>query len=168
MPTSPCATLNPESQTLQVPIGAEDRLRGLVDLTTRAAYEFHGAAGEEVTPVPLPTDLAELVDERRAELVERVSQRAPGCGWSLFFPNACGGVQPLLCNVEVAYQLHRRARWAWQGRTCCCCAAAATAGAVAAGAAACSQSSLRQPGKYGSSATCCCAGWAGAGQLLPG
>jgi elongation factor G len=61
-----------------VPIGAEDRLRGLVDLTTRAAYEFHGAAGEAVTPVPLPGDLAELVEARRAELVERVRGHLAG------------------------------------------------------------------------------------------
>lgn len=72
-----------------MPIGAEDRLRGLVDLTTRAAYEFHGAAGEEVTPVPLPGELAELVEARRAELVERVRGQRPTemmddlCGQSL-------------------------------------------------------------------------------------
>lgn len=55
-----------------MPIGSEDRLQGLVDLTTRTAYEFHGASGEHVTPVPLPADMGELVEAQRAELVERV------------------------------------------------------------------------------------------------
>lgn len=56
----------------QLPIGSEDKLRGLVDLTSRTAFEFHGAAGETITPVPLPPDMAAEVDARRAELVERV------------------------------------------------------------------------------------------------
>jgi hypothetical protein len=33
---------------VQIPIGAEDSLRGLVDLIDRRAFEFHGAHGERI------------------------------------------------------------------------------------------------------------------------
>lgn len=33
---------------VQVPIGAEDALRGLVDLVDRRAYAFEGSSGERV------------------------------------------------------------------------------------------------------------------------
>lgn len=37
-----------------MPIGSEDKLVGLVDLTDRQAYHFLGASGEQVPPPPLP------------------------------------------------------------------------------------------------------------------
>lgn len=39
-----------EAGGTQVPIGSEDKLVGLVDLTDRQAYHFLGASGEQVPP----------------------------------------------------------------------------------------------------------------------
>lgn len=58
---------------VQVPIGLEDALRGVVDLVGRRAYEFRGPSGVEVAEVPVPPELAEAVEAKRAELVERVA-----------------------------------------------------------------------------------------------
>lgn len=72
------------SRGAQVAIGAEDKLKGLIDLVDRQAYHFLGASGEVVTPVEFPADLAAHVEARRAELVERVSHHvSPHRTWTL-------------------------------------------------------------------------------------
>ena len=58
---------------VQLPIGVEDALRGLVDLVDRKAYAFEGPSGDKVVEVPVPGDMAAEVEARRAELVERVA-----------------------------------------------------------------------------------------------
>lgn len=59
---------------VQVAIGGEDKLQGLVDLVDRQAYHFMGPSGEHVTPVDFPADLGALVEARRAELVEKIAE----------------------------------------------------------------------------------------------
>jgi len=59
---------------VQVPIGSEDKLAGLVDLVDRQAYHFLGPSGEQVTAVDSPAELRELVEERRTELIERIAE----------------------------------------------------------------------------------------------
>jgi elongation factor G len=57
-----------------VPIGLEEFHEGVVDLVRRKAITFGGAKGLEVVEGPVPAELAEEVEARRAELVERVSE----------------------------------------------------------------------------------------------
>jgi len=61
---------------LQIPIGSEDKLRGAVDLIEMKAIlwndETLGASYEEGE---IPEELRELADERRAAMIERVSEQ---------------------------------------------------------------------------------------------
>lgn len=60
---------------LQVPIGAEDKFKGVVDLITRKAIVWNEHdQGMTFTEIPIPSDLIETVDEYRAKLVEAVAE----------------------------------------------------------------------------------------------
>jgi len=63
--------LNAKAAAMQLPIGAEDYLTGVIDLLDRKAYTFAGNFGENVTEIAIPEDMKEKVEKFRAELVER-------------------------------------------------------------------------------------------------
>ena len=58
---------------VQLPIGLEDQLKGIVDLVELKAYVFEGENGEVVTEVPIPDDMQEDVAQYREELLDAVS-----------------------------------------------------------------------------------------------
>jgi elongation factor G len=58
---------------VQIPIGLEDRLTGLVDLVEMRAYTFHGDNGEIIEEIPIPDDLKEQAAQHREELLDAVS-----------------------------------------------------------------------------------------------
>ncbi|MDD4412822.1 MAG: elongation factor G [Patescibacteria group bacterium] len=64
--------LNPKAVAAQLPIGAEENMRGIIDLLSRKGYEFHGQNGEQITEVEIPADMTDKVETYRSELVERV------------------------------------------------------------------------------------------------
>ena len=55
---------------IQIPIGIEDKLEGLVDLISMKSATFHGEKGEEVRWGEIPADLADEAKEKRAEMIE--------------------------------------------------------------------------------------------------
>jgi elongation factor G len=56
---------------LQIPIGAEDTFRGIVDLITNKAIIWDDdSKGMNFTEIPVPEDLLEVVDEYRTRLIE--------------------------------------------------------------------------------------------------
>jgi elongation factor G len=59
---------------MQVPIGSEDKFVGAVDLLTRQAVTFEDELGSKPQYPEIPEDLVDLVEERRAELVERIAE----------------------------------------------------------------------------------------------
>lgn len=59
---------------IQVPVGAEDRLDGVVDLVDMKAYRFLGPKGDEVEAYDVPAALADECRQRRQHLVERVAE----------------------------------------------------------------------------------------------
>lgn len=59
---------------MQLPIGAEDEFRGVVDLITRKAYYFDGDNGEKVRVEDCPADMEEMVEEYRETLMDAVSE----------------------------------------------------------------------------------------------
>jgi elongation factor G len=63
--------LNPRAVAIQLPIGAESNLLGVIDLLEKKAYKFEGNMGEQVTEIPVPDDMKAKVDEYHAELVEK-------------------------------------------------------------------------------------------------
>jgi len=59
---------------VQVPIGADDNFRGVVDLVEEKAYVFDDEVGSIYTEVPIPDDLKDFVAEKRAELIECLAE----------------------------------------------------------------------------------------------
>ncbi|XZE53416.1 elongation factor G [Planctomycetaceae bacterium SH139] len=57
----------------QLPIGAEDKFEGVVDLITMKALRFGGARGEIVEEGEVPADLLEEAQETRAAMLESLS-----------------------------------------------------------------------------------------------
>jgi len=65
--------LNHNAVAMTVPIGAEDRFQGVVELIGQRAYYFDGDNGEKVREEDVPADLADLVAERRTMLIEALA-----------------------------------------------------------------------------------------------
>ncbi|MCB2210291.1 elongation factor G [bacterium] len=59
---------------MQVPIGSEDKFVGVIDLLTRQAVTFEDELGSKPHYPEIPEDMVDLVEERRAELVERIAE----------------------------------------------------------------------------------------------
>jgi elongation factor G len=64
--------LSKKAVRIQIPIGAEDTMKGVIDLVEMKAYRFGGEMGMEVTQEEIPADLQASAEEWRAVLVERV------------------------------------------------------------------------------------------------
>ncbi|MFA4974170.1 MAG: elongation factor G [bacterium] len=57
----------------QLPLGAEDKFVGVVDLISRKAFSFDGdTKGAKVVEIPIPEDVVAMVDEYREKLIEAV------------------------------------------------------------------------------------------------
>jgi elongation factor G len=66
--------LTPNAVAIQLPIGAESELEGVIDLIEQKAYRFSGDQGEKVEITDVPADLADKVAEYRAIMVEKVAE----------------------------------------------------------------------------------------------
>ncbi|KAI8991470.1 translation elongation factor G [Mycotypha africana] len=58
---------------VQIPIGAEDQFRGVVDLIKWKAYYNEGENGEILTETDIPEELMPLATEKRTELIEQLA-----------------------------------------------------------------------------------------------
>ncbi|SCV99713.1 LAFE_0B00870g1_1 [Lachancea fermentati] len=58
---------------IQVPIGAESDLKGVVNIIDRVALYNEGSNGEHITTGPIPNELNDLVEEKRALLIETLA-----------------------------------------------------------------------------------------------
>ena len=56
---------------IEWPIGAGEELSGIIDLITRTAYQYDGKAEEEPKVIDIPSELVDLVEEKRSELIEK-------------------------------------------------------------------------------------------------
>jgi elongation factor G len=63
--------LNQKAVAIQLPIGAESNLSGVIDLLTKKAYTFSGNNGVNVEEVPIPEDMKAKVEQFHNELVEK-------------------------------------------------------------------------------------------------
>ncbi len=66
--------LTPDAVAIQLPIGAEKDLKGVIDLIERKAYAFEGDMGEKTVDIDIPEDMKEKVEEYRAIMVEKVAE----------------------------------------------------------------------------------------------
>jgi len=120
--------LSSNAITLQLPIGAEDKFEGVIDLLEMKALKFEGDFGQIVKEEEIPKDLLEKAQEWRRKLVEKIvaedakllekylkkqaipvdklrkSLRKAVCSYKLI-PVFCGaalknkGIQPLLDGI---------------------------------------------------------------------
>ncbi|PIR58546.1 MAG: elongation factor G [Parcubacteria group bacterium CG_4_10_14_0_2_um_filter_7_35_8] len=56
---------------IQLPIGIESELKGVIDLITKKAYIYKDEKALEMLEIEIPDDMKELVEKYRAELIER-------------------------------------------------------------------------------------------------
>lgn len=66
--------LKANAVAIQVPIGAEDNLSGIVDLVQMKAYVYTNDKGTDIQETEIPEDLKEVADEYRVKLVESVAE----------------------------------------------------------------------------------------------
>ncbi|WDP88771.1 MAG: elongation factor G [Desulfobacter sp.] len=65
--------LGHNSVMMQLPIGLEDRLQGIVDLVTMKAYYFEGDNGEKMVEKEIPADMVDEAEAAREEMIDAVS-----------------------------------------------------------------------------------------------
>ncbi len=65
--------LNHKAAFVTIPIGAEDKFQGCIDLVTQKAYYFHGDNGENVVEEAVPAGLVEAMKTARAELIHQLA-----------------------------------------------------------------------------------------------
>jgi elongation factor G len=58
---------------IQMPIGLEDKLEGVVDLIEMQAFKFYGDNGETIERGPIPAELVEQADKLRHEMLDGLS-----------------------------------------------------------------------------------------------
>ncbi len=66
--------LTKNATPLQLPIGAEDEFKGLVDLFTRKAYIYKDDMGKDVEETEPPAEMKDMVEEWRAKLIEKICE----------------------------------------------------------------------------------------------
>jgi len=59
---------------IQLPIGSEDNFRGLIDLVRMRAYLYQNDLGTDIQESDIPEEMASLVEEYRAHLIESVAE----------------------------------------------------------------------------------------------
>jgi elongation factor G len=65
---------------VQIPIGLEDKLEGVIDLVKMKAYYFSGDDGEIITEKDIPADLMNQAKEYRAEMIGKIADFDEGVG----------------------------------------------------------------------------------------
>ena len=60
---------------IQLPIGAEDTFKGLIDLIEMKAYIYNDNLGKDIQITDIPDDMKELADQYHTELIEAVAEQ---------------------------------------------------------------------------------------------
>ncbi len=66
--------LGSDPVAVQIPLGAEDRFVGMIDLVTRKAFIYTDDLGTKIKEIPIPADLTGVVAEYREKLLEMVAE----------------------------------------------------------------------------------------------
>jgi len=59
---------------IQLPIGAEETFRGIVDLVRNVAIVYGDDKGKDIQEIPVPEDMTELVAQYRIEMIEAATE----------------------------------------------------------------------------------------------
>ncbi|MCL2857298.1 MAG: elongation factor G [Oscillospiraceae bacterium] len=60
---------------IQIPIGAEDVFRGIIDLVEMKAYVYYDDLGKDIRVEEIPADLLQLAKDQHAKLMESVAEQ---------------------------------------------------------------------------------------------
>lgn len=66
--------LNANPVPVQIPIGAEDTFKGVIDLIDMRAEVYYDDMGNDIRDEDIPEDLRDLADEYREKMLEKVSE----------------------------------------------------------------------------------------------
>ncbi|WP_375766702.1 elongation factor G [Archangium gephyra] len=86
---------------LQVPIGAEDRFQGLIDLIQMKAFYFDGESGEKIREEEIPAEYLEKAKADRVEMIEKVAEVDDTLG-ELFLADAAITNEQIMAAVRRA------------------------------------------------------------------
>ena len=67
--------LTPKAIPIQLPIGAEDKFLGIIDLLEQKAIVHKDDTGKEIEEVPIPEDMKEKVEKYRHDLIEKIAEQ---------------------------------------------------------------------------------------------
>jgi len=67
--------LTPYAQPINIPIGAEDKFEGIIDLIRMKAVYFEGKQGEKVREEDIPDELLEGAKKWRRDLIEKIVEQ---------------------------------------------------------------------------------------------
>src|SRR4051812_5240056 len=68
------AAFGPHVVAVEIPIGAEHEVRGVVDLVDMKAYEYDGVSRDNCREIPIPEDLVGAAEEYREKLMDEVAE----------------------------------------------------------------------------------------------
>lgn len=67
--------LNANAIPIQLPIGAEDTFKGIVDLIKMRAFVHKDDLGKEIEEIDIPADLSDLATKYRSEMIEAAAEQ---------------------------------------------------------------------------------------------
>ncbi|MFY0529905.1 elongation factor G [Archangium gephyra] len=86
---------------LQVPIGAEERFQGLIDLIQMKAFYFDGESGEKIREEEIPAEYVEKAKADRLEMIEKVAEVDDTLG-ELFLADAAINNEQIMAAIRRA------------------------------------------------------------------
>jgi len=98
--------LSPKAAAIQIPIGAEDKLEGVIDLVQMKAFKFTGSLGENVEEMEIPLIMEKYLNGEEISIDELKSVIRKGVIANELYPVLCGtalqniGVQLVLNAVN--------------------------------------------------------------------
>eukprot|EP00053_Salpingoeca_punica_P009406 m.84268 g.84268 ORF g.84268 m.84268 type:complete len:750 (-) comp15012_c0_seq1:222-2471(-) len=66
--------LRHNAAALQIPMGEEDRFKGVIDIIRRKAMFFHGVNGQDIEETDVPPEYAKLVESKRTEMIAALAE----------------------------------------------------------------------------------------------
>jgi elongation factor G len=66
--------LGANAVAIQLPIGAENEFKGIIDLVDEVAYMYKDDLGKDIEKVEIPAEFKDQVAELRLELIEKVAE----------------------------------------------------------------------------------------------
>jgi len=70
--------LTKNAYPLQLPIGTEDKFKGIVDLLKMKAFVYYDEMGKDIREEEIPADMVELAKEWRTKMIEKIVEQDEG------------------------------------------------------------------------------------------